>query len=263
MKDNAIKFLYAFDCYLLYVLSGVISSLGVVAYYSIVAARDFGELGASVDANSFSEYIADVLSGKSSVVLLVSYILVLVVALIVFAVRRGNLSAYTGLSYCRPISMISAVLLGAFLNVIISFFVPTGAAQEVTVNTILVLCIVLGPFVEEFMFRGVLLKMFGGAVGVFFSVIITSALFAVSHGNFSQAAYTFVLGLLLAIVRYKSTSLWSAIAMHISFNVTGALLVGFNISFDSVEIAIISAASVAFFVLACTGGRSIRKKRKA
>ncbi len=263
MKDGAIKFLYAFDCYLLYVLSGVISSLGVVAYYSIAAARDVGELGASVDANSFSEYIADVLSGKSSVVLLVSYILVLVVALIVFAVRRGNLSTYTGLSYCRPISMISAVILGAFLNAIISFFVPAGEGQEVTVNAILILCIVLGPFVEEFMFRGVLLKMFGGAVGIFFSVVITSALFAVAHGNFSQAAYTFVLGLLLAIVRYKSTSLWSAIAMHMSFNVTGALLVGFDIAFDSVEIVIISVAAVAFFALACTGGRSIRKKRKA
>ena len=75
MKDNAIKFLYAVDCYLLYVLSGVIASLGVVAYYSVAAARDFGELGASVDADSFSEYIADVLSGKSSVRIFLFFLL--------------------------------------------------------------------------------------------------------------------------------------------------------------------------------------------
>ena len=263
MKDGAIKFLYAFDCYLLYVLSGVISSLGVVAYYSIAAARDFGELGASVDSNSFSDYIADVLSGKSSVVLLVSYMLVLLVALVVFAVRRGNLSTYTGLSYCRPISVISSVLLGVFLNVIISYFAPTEAGEETTLNSILILCIVLGPFIEEFMFRGVLLKMFGGAVGIFFSVIITSALFAVSHGDFSQGAYTFILGLVLAIVRYKSTSLWSAIAMHMAFNVTGALLSSFNLSFDGFEVLIISIAAIAFLVLSCTGGRKVKKKRKA
>ncbi len=260
MKDRAIKFLYAFDCYLLYVLSGIVSSLGVVAYYSVAAARDFGELSAGVDANSFSEYIADVLSGKSSVVLLISYVLVLVVTLAVFLFRRSNIFSYTGLSYCRPISFIGAVLLGAFLNPIASHFIPAQGSAEVTISSVLILCIVLGPFVEELIFRGVLLKMFGASVGVFFSVIITSALFAVSHGDISQAVYTFVLGLLLGIVRYKSTSLWSAVAMHMSFNITGAVLSAVNLSFDGLEIILIALAAVVFLLISCTGGRKTRKK---
>ncbi len=259
VKEKAIKFLYAVDCYLLYILSGVVSSIAIVAYYSVVAARDFGGFGANLDANSFFDYIANVLSGKASLVLFVSYILVLLVAFIVFAAKKMHLSSYTGLSYCRPVSLIASVCLGAFLNLLVAYFVPAESGGETELTLLFMICVLLGPIVEEIMFRGILLKMFGSSVGVVFSVIITSILFAVSHGGMVQIAYTFVLGLVLGIVRYKSTSLWSAIAVHMSFNLSGAVAAMYNFDFDGVEILIISFAAVVFFILSCTGGRKWRK----
>ena len=259
MKKKAINFLYAIDCYLLYILSGIIASVAVVVYYSVVAAKDFGSFGTDMDSNSFFEYIADILSGKASLVLLVSYILVLTVAFIVFSAKKMRISSYTGLSYCRPISLIAAVCLGAFLNLVVMHFVPVQSGSETEFTVLFALCIILGPVVEEIMFRGILLKMFGASVGVVLSVIITSALFAVSHGSLVQVAYTFALGLVLGVVRYKSTSLWSAIALHMSFNLSGAILAIYNPDFDGVEILLISLAAVVFFILSCTGGRKWRK----
>ena len=259
VKEKAIRFLYAFDCYLLYILSGVVSSIAIVAYYSVVAAQEVGSFGANLDANSFFDYIANVLSGKSSLVLFVSYILVLLVTLIVFALKKIRLSSYTGLSYCRPVSLVASVCLGAFLNLLVSHFVPAQSGGEGEFTILFMICVLLGPIVEEIMFRGILLKMFGASVGVVFSVIISSALFAASHGEFVQIVYTFVLGLILGIVRYKSTSLWSSIAVHMSFNLSGAVFAMYNFDFDGVEILIISFAAAAFFLLSCTGGRKWRK----
>ncbi len=259
VKKKAINFLYAVDCYLLYILSGIVSSIAVVAYYSVVAAQEFGSLNADVDANSFFEYIANVLSGKASLVLLISYILVLFAAFIVFAVKRIRPGSYMGLSYCRPISLLASICLGVLLNLIVTHFVPAQAGSETELTLLLMLCIILGPIVEEIMFRGILLKMFGASVGVVMSVIITSALFAGSHGGLVQIAYTFVLGLVLGVVRYKSTSLWSAIALHMSFNLSGAFAAVYNFDFDGVEILLISLAAVVFFILSCTGGRKRRK----
>ncbi len=259
MKERAIRFLYAIDCYLLYVLSSVAASLGVVAYYSISAARDIGNTGTELDVTAFSEYISEVLSGKSSLVLLVSYIIVIMSLLIVFAIRRKSLSSYTGVSYCRFVSLFASVCLGIALNFLASFFSSAQSAEESVVSTVLILCIIIGPFVEEIMFRGVLLKMFASSVGVVFSVIITSLLFAFSHGDIVQIAYTFVLGLILGIVRYKSTSLWSPLALHMSFNVTGAIAAFCNLRFDGVDAIIISFAALLFFFIACTGGRKARK----
>ncbi len=259
MKENALKFLYALDCYFLYVLSGVAASLTVVAYYSFAAAKNIGDLGAQVDASFFFEYISGVLAGKEPLILLISYILVLIVSILVFRFKRIGLASYTGLSYCRPISIIASLFLGAILNLLISSFVPFSSSETVEITTILVLCVIIGPFVEELMFRGILLKMFGASVGVCFSILITSALFAVSHGNLIQASYTLVLGLVLGLVRYKSTSLWSAIVLHTSFNVAGTLLSLVSFAFSITEKAVLLALAVIALILSCSGGRKSRK----
>ncbi len=262
VKENAIKFLYAIDCYLLYVLSGVVSTLAVVAYYSLTAAKNIGGFGEKIDANSFSEYISGLLSGKASFILLLSYVLVLLVVAGVFFFRKSSMPAYTGLSYCRPLSFVGAVLLGVLLNLLISSLIPVTDAKPVEITLVLILCVIFGPFVEELMFRGILLKMFGAAVGVIFSIVITSLLFAVSHGNLSQAWYTLILGLLLGVVRYKSTSLWSAIALHTAFNITGAIISLRSFEFSVFECAVISGLSLVSFFLACSGGRKFERKKK-
>ena len=264
VKEKAIKFLYAFECYLLYVLSSVVASFAVVVYYSVVAAQDVGALSADVDANVFFEYIANILSGKSSLVLFISYILVLLVTIIVFAAKKIKLGAYTGFSYCRPISLIASVCLGALLNLIVSYFVPAQSGGEVEIVPLMIICVLLGPIVEEIVFRGILLKMFGAAVGVFFSIVITALLFSVSHAisqaDMVQVIYTFVLGILLGVVRYKSTSLWSAIAVHMSFNLSSAFFGWFNLDLDGADILLCAAVAVVMFFLSCTGGRKVRKK---
>ncbi len=261
MKENAIKFLYAIDCYLLYLLSGVLSAAVVVAYYSIRAAVDYGNIGDVPDAGVFVDYIADFVSGKSSVVLLVSYFIVFAVLLLVFAIRRRSLAAYTGMSHARLFSIIGSLVLGVILNLIIYTITPENSSAEAEINAVLIMCVILGPFVEELMFRGVLLKMFGSACGIFVASVITSALFALSHTDPVQIVYAFILGIIMCMVRVKSTSLWSAVALHLSFNIAGAMALLIEPSFSQQDVMAAFAIGVVCLVIACSGGRKSLPKK--
>ena len=262
MKEKFISFLYAVDCYLLYLLSGVIASSAVVAYYSVKAANEYGSLGAPMDSNSFTDYISAFMAGKSSVVLLVSFAVIILIALLGFAFCRKNIVSYTGMKYARPMSIIGAIVAGVALNLISYGIMPQTSQNEEVFGVVLVLCVVLAPFVEELVFRGILLKMFSKSCGIILSAIITSALFAISHNDPLQMLYTFILGLVLAIVRVSSTSLWSSVALHLAFNITGAFAMLTNPIFSSKGFVLLAVASVLSVIVACSDGRKKRKEKK-
>jgi len=82
------------------------------------------------------------------------------------------------------------------------------------------------PLVEEFTFRGWLLRSWTRKLGRNWAVLLTSALFAVGHFTFHAGLLLshFVFGLLLALAVLSANSLWIAFAMHYSYNLTNELM---------------------------------------
>lgn len=72
---------------------------------------------------------------------------------------------------------------------------------------------IVPALVEEFAFRGVILqslRKYGDAFAVFASAL----LFAMMHGNMTQAPFAFLLGAILAMLVIMTGSLWTSIAVH-------------------------------------------------
>jgi membrane protease YdiL (CAAX protease family) len=82
----------------------------------------------------------------------------------------------------------------------------------------------LAPVWEELFFRGMFYPVVRRLAGARLSIAVTAAAFASLHGNLSQFAPIFVLGVLLAYLYEKTHSLWSCIAAHAVFN-TASILV--------------------------------------
>ena len=81
----------------------------------------------------------------------------------------------------------------------------------------LVLVVLVGPFVEELLFRGLgfgLLRPFGRAV----AVVGSAAAFAALHGLLEGFALIFLLGLGLAVIREITGSVLPGYALHATFN---------------------------------------------
>lgn len=82
-----------------------------------------------------------------------------------------------------------------------------------------------GPFVEEIIFRGILLRNLE-KYGKVFAIIITSLLFGVLHGDIFQGLSAVMAGIILAYISIEYSIVW-AIVLHIINN----LIFGYALDF--------------------------------
>ena len=80
------------------------------------------------------------------------------------------------------------------------------------------LTVFAGPFMEELAFRGVGLDGFKRSFNTFWAVVWISLLFGLYHFSLPLLLPLSLLGVLFAVVRLVSGSLWCAVAMHCLHN---------------------------------------------
>ncbi len=74
--------------------------------------------------------------------------------------------------------------------------------------------VIVPPLAEEFIFRGYLFGKLLKYVPATLAVLLSAGLFAVAHGQFNVALDTFALGVVLAVLRIKTGSIWASVALH-------------------------------------------------
>lgn len=89
---------------------------------------------------------------------------------------------------------------------------------------LLVTALVLAPVGEEALMRGVAYPMLRKHFAPVITAVITSAVFALIHGNLVQMMVVFPLGILLAFVYEHTQRLWSVMALHAIFNAASLLI---------------------------------------
>jgi uncharacterized protein len=82
--------------------------------------------------------------------------------------------------------------------------------------------------VEELTFRGLIQSSFHRKYKPALAILLTSALFGLIHFNVVQGISTFLIGLLLGIITYKSESIYPAIIAHISNNLVSLLMLNLS-----------------------------------
>ncbi len=83
--------------------------------------------------------------------------------------------------------------------------------------TLIAICII-APFIEEILFRGIILKGFLQLYSPMKSILFSAALFSIFHFNFYQVPSAFILGCFMGWTYYLSRSLWPSIIIHIINN---------------------------------------------
>jgi uncharacterized protein len=91
----------------------------------------------------------------------------------------------------------------------------TNRLEQVAV---LVAVVVLAPVAEELLFRGVLLRGLKERLGIVASAVISGFVFSAYHLDPVGFLPRFEIGIVLALLAWKSGSLWPAIAFHAANN---------------------------------------------
>ena len=96
------------------------------------------------------------------------------------------------------------------------------------ISELLILGLVLGPILEESLFRGCLMPLLAQSMGTIPVIIITAAIFAIFHGPTNPGhCLTFAAtGIAYGWVRVASGSTTAPTLMHAAYNLTFGLLAG-------------------------------------
>lgn len=79
---------------------------------------------------------------------------------------------------------------------------------------------VISPIAEEIVFRGLVYHRLYRHFGRAFAIIGSAVLFGVYHGNFVQALYGFILGLLIAVIYERYASFVIPVLLHSAANIS-------------------------------------------
>ena len=109
--------------------------------------------------------------------------------------------------------------------------------------------IVLMPFFEEILFRGLIMGELMKSFRPSAAIIIQAVFFAVAHMVLFQSIFTFGVGVLLGIVYYKTQSLKTVTLFHGAFNLS-VIIPQIDMSLKSVIVYGISGIVLCFFSLA-------------
>ena len=88
--------------------------------------------------------------------------------------------------------------------------------------------VIIFPFFEEIVYRGILLKELTKKYKPWIALIISSLLFSFSHLSSLMIPYTFVLGLLLGWIYIKTKSLLAIIFSHLFYNIIGQVAINYS-----------------------------------
>lgn len=100
--------------------------------------------------------------------------------------------------------------------------------REPLTNALMLFTVVIAaPLFEEYLFRGVVLMTLQ-RYGSWFAIVLSSLLFALSHGSITQAVCVFFLGFVIGYLSVKSGSLRLAILFHMLNNAIALLPMFFS-----------------------------------
>ena len=85
--------------------------------------------------------------------------------------------------------------------------------------TLVSVCII-APLFEELLFRGIVMKEFLKIMRPWAAIVLQALIFGISHRVLFQTIFTFIVGIILGIVYYKTHSIKEAAICHSVFNIS-------------------------------------------
>ena len=93
----------------------------------------------------------------------------------------------------------------------------------ITTYATLLAAVFIAPICEELFFRGFVFMGLLRGMPLYLAVILSALLFAIAHGDAASFPVLFIIGLLLALLRWQTKSLWPGIILHCLNNSLGAI----------------------------------------
>ena len=211
---------------------GFLLCAAIAAMYLFSYALQWFLIGIGYQKSTYNETISILNYLLNGSVSILSMLLPAVIFIVIFKLQPTNIIIT---KQVKPAVGISFFLIGTticllanfpsnWISAILENFGFQGSSQSIPVVPTIPSYImnalataVVPPFVEEFLFRGVILSQFR-KYGDVFAVIASALLFGLLHRNFSQIVFAFICGLALGITLVRTNNIWIPLGIHMFVN---------------------------------------------
>lgn len=171
------------------------------------------------DVNLFNDY----LSTKQIYIALI--VAIIFIPLLINDYKKYKKQTNTKINYFYLI--ILGVILSLIYNVFayyLNFALKTSLFDNSNNIAITLLSTgILGPIIEELMFRGIIYNELKSKYSNMKSILITTIFFAIIHINIIQILYALIIGFILIFVYEKYNNIKAPIILHMASNITTTL----------------------------------------
>ncbi len=128
------------------------------------------------------------------------------------------------------LGVIISLLYNVFAFYLNEYFLKTDLySNQSNLITTLISTGLIGPIVEELMFRGIIYNELKLKLSPMKAILLTTLFFAIIHLNILQIIYTFAVGFLFIFFYEKYKDIKAAIIFHMTLNITTTLFLPFLI----------------------------------
>ncbi|MBE3561433.1 MAG: CPBP family intramembrane metalloprotease [Ktedonobacteraceae bacterium] len=100
-----------------------------------------------------------------------------------------------------------------------------GKLAPLSTYALLLAAVLVAPFCEEMFFRGFVFMGLLRGMSLVWAGVFSALIFAVAHADPGSFPVLFIIGLVLAYLRWRSGSIWPAIVLHLLNNGLSALII--------------------------------------
>ena len=148
-----------------------------------------------------------------------------------FRIKKGiSVKEFIMLFLIAEACMYGGSLLSSYITDFIYGFFSievTDNITELVMNTplwlVFVVAVVIGPIVEEFIYRKLLMDKLG-IYGDRIAIVVSAISFGLFHGDISQLFYATLIGFVLAYLYSKTANVWICALMHALINFFGSIV---------------------------------------
>lgn len=185
------------------------------------------------DSLGFVENMNKIIVENSLLVTFISAVVAIPILMHMFKKENGSLSTKkinNGIWYTIPVGVLASVGISKLVT-ILPIDGVIGNYSEISSNVManniwlqIVTLIILGPFMEELLFRGLIYNRLKKVNDTSIAAYVSAIIFGVYHLNLVQGIYTFIIGILLVFVYEKYNSLWAPYMLHMAANAMAVII---------------------------------------
>lgn len=227
-------------CYVLLMLGVQILAAQIFGFvYSFKIGMEIGLNGSNLDMQAVARDTQMFVMQHMDWILLIYEILTLLILFVFFKIRKKNFASEVSIKPFSNKLIFPVVLIGVCSGMFVAIgldLLPLPKqileAYEQSSSGLLgnqsavmiIATVILGPIVEEVIFRGLVLSRLRCVFPASVAVIFSSVLFGLTHGQLLWMAYAFLLGILLSAIAVKTGSILPSLCVHVSFNLVGSFI---------------------------------------